>query len=139
MSTTKDLEDSNPAKGQWHWGEGMKYALEGIKTLFILNGAAALAMLTFIGNTKTQSGPLVAAMVFFAVGAFMGAPTLWCAYLTQLNYGNACMHIASDPSHATTWEVAVTWQNWTYIFAAGGLILFLGGVVTAACGLLRLS
>jgi hypothetical protein len=35
---------------QWHWGEGTKYAIEGMKALLLLNGGAAIALLTFIGN-----------------------------------------------------------------------------------------
>ncbi len=44
---------------KWHWSEGMKYALEGIKTLFILNGAAAISILTFIqfAVKPGRSGP----------------------------------------------------------------------------------
>lgn len=38
-----------------HWAEGMKFALEGVKLLSILNGAASVSLLTFIGNMRTGS------------------------------------------------------------------------------------
>jgi hypothetical protein len=31
---------------QWHWSEGNKYVIEGGKSLFWVNGAAAIGMLT---------------------------------------------------------------------------------------------
>jgi hypothetical protein len=39
-------------EAKWHWAEGMKFALEAIKMLFLINGAAAVAMLTFIGTQR---------------------------------------------------------------------------------------
>ena len=49
---------------KFQWAEGMKYALEGIKAIFVLNGAATVSILTFVGNTKTKSDFLVYAMIF---------------------------------------------------------------------------
>jgi hypothetical protein len=34
-------------KSHWHWEQGTKYAVEGIKTTLLLNGAAAIALMTF--------------------------------------------------------------------------------------------
>ena len=41
----------------WHWDQGVKIATEATKMLFILNGASAVALLTFIGNNKTELWP----------------------------------------------------------------------------------
>lgn len=111
---------------RWHWGEGMKYALEGIKTTLVLNGAASVSILTFIGNMKAYSKPLVYSMVFFACGAASTILTFWFAYLTQLHYGNTNYHSASK------------FQYCTYAFALTGLLLFLMGVLFAACALLQI-
>ena len=50
------MSDKNPASHdehqKWHWAEGNKYAIEGIKTLLLLNGGSAVALLAFIGNWK---------------------------------------------------------------------------------------
>lgn len=35
---------------KWHWAEGNKHALEAAKAILLVNGAAAIATLTFIGN-----------------------------------------------------------------------------------------
>jgi hypothetical protein len=110
----------------WHWGEGMKYALEGFKTILILNGAASVSILTFIGNMKVHSKPLVYSMVCFACGAASAALTFLFAYLTQLHYGN------SDHQSALKWHYS------TYACTLLGLLLFLLGVLFAAYGLLQL-
>ena len=52
---------------KFHWAEGMKYVQEGIKAIFVLNGAATVSILTFVGNTKTKSDFLVYAMICFAI------------------------------------------------------------------------
>jgi len=45
---------------KWHWAEGNKYALEAAKAILLVNGAAAVATLTFIGNLiLPQSSRLV--------------------------------------------------------------------------------
>jgi hypothetical protein len=51
---------------QLHGSEGNKYAADAIKTLLLLNGGAAVALLTFVGNWKASptpsiSGPICAA------------------------------------------------------------------------------
>jgi len=111
---------------KWHWGEGMKYALEGIKTIFIVNGAASVSILTFIGNMKAHSRLLVFSMVCFAFGAASAVFTMLCAYLAQLYYGN------SHHRRATSWHYG------TYACGIAGLFLFLAGVLLVAFGLLQL-
>jgi hypothetical protein len=54
---------------KWHWGDGTKYAIEGAKSILIINGAASASVLTFIGNIKLHPAYLIYAMVLFAVGA----------------------------------------------------------------------
>jgi hypothetical protein len=126
-------------EAKWHWGEGVKYAVDAIKALLVINGAAAVAMLTFIGNTKLQSGPLIVAMACFAIGASMGVFTQLFAYLTQLHYGNASQHPSSDAAHQKKWATAVRWHNATYFGAGIALLLFVTGVGVAACGLSSFS
>ena len=120
---------------KWHWEEGFKYANEAVKTLFIINGAAAVSILTFIGNTKAHYSYLIFAMICFALGAATSACVQTCAYLTQLHYGNASQLTKTDPTRRAKWNNAETWHYVTYIFAGAGLVLFLAGVAFAAQGL----
>jgi ABC-type multidrug transport system permease subunit len=122
-------------EAKWHWGEGFKYAIEAMKTLFIINGAGAVSILTFIGNTKAHFGVLIISMVCFAAGASMSALTQCCAYVTQLQYGNASQQSPSDPAHQHHWGSAALFHNLTYGFAAAGFVLFFVGICFAALGL----
>ena len=119
---------------KWHWAEGMKYALEGMKTLFILNGAAAVSILTFIGNVKSKSEFLIFAMLAFALGAASVIFTMLLAYLTQLHYGNA-NHSISSNDLASTWNTGVRYHYGVYVFMALGAVFFILGAVLAAIGL----
>lgn len=127
---------SSSDEAKWHWAEGMKYALEGIKLLFVLNGAAAVSILTFVGNAKAGSNLLVSAMLCFAFGAATTVVVMLFAYFTQLNYGNASL----DQSAAQPlWEAAVRKHNRAYLFIGLSLLCFLVGVCLAAGGLMHVS
>ena len=111
---------------KWHWGEGTKYVIEGAKTILIVNGAAAVSTLTFIGNAKVHPKPLIFAMILFAVGAMFSAMIFACAYLTQLYYGNSNSKLAH------------IWHACTYVVVISSLLLFFSGIVLAACGFFNL-
>jgi hypothetical protein len=119
-------------QANWHWAEGIKFALEGVKLLFILNGAASVSILTFIGNARVGSRLLVGGLVAFAFGAASTIPAMIFAYLTQLHYGNASL---GDTGGLSIWKTAVKFHYWAYVFMALGLLCFLAGVALAAFGL----
>jgi hypothetical protein len=56
------------ATSEWHWQQGTKFAIEGIKTSLLLNGAAAIALMTF-ANAHQVSASLIRAIAVFAMGA----------------------------------------------------------------------
>ena len=126
-------------QSKWHWGEGIKYALEAIKILFLLNGASAISVLTFVGNTKNYSCLLVFSLVFFALGAATGVPTMMCAYFTQLFYGNAEQSGAGTQAASEAYRTAIKFHGATYWCAGFGILLFLLGVGFSAWGLLSLA
>lgn len=121
------MEDETP---KWHWAEGIKCALEGIRLLFYLNGASAVAILTFIGNTKAHPQSLVFAMLFFATGSASAVITTTFAYLTQLHYGNA-----GQLSSQATSRIALLFHRGAYFTGGVGLLAFVAGAIFAACGL----
>jgi hypothetical protein len=123
-------------EAKWHWAEGMKFALEGVKLLFVLNGAASVSILTFIGNLKVSSHQLVWALLSFSFGAAATVPAMIFAYLTQLQYVNA----SQDEIHShQLWQKAGKRHYAAYAFMALGLLCFLLGALLAACGLMHIQ
>jgi hypothetical protein len=120
------------SQANWHWAEGIRFALEGVKLLFVLNGAASISILTFIGNVRMGSGLLVGSLVAFALGAGSTIPAMLLAYLTQLHYGNASVSSTTDLNY---WETAGKYHYRAYFFMGLGLVCFLTGVGLAAFGL----
>ena len=122
-------------EAKWHWAEGMKFALEGVKLLFILNGAASVSILTFIGNMRAGSLQLVWAMLCFALGAGSTVPAMIFAYLTQLQYGNASQNQAEG---MLLWREAGKRHYAAYAFMLLGLLCFVVGAILAAIGLVHI-
>src|SRR5260370_2587451 len=107
---------------KWHWGEGTKYAIEGAKSILIINGAASVSVLTFIGNMKLHSAYLIYAMILFAVGALSSVFIFIFAYATQLCYGN------------NNFTIAHRWHVLTYVVVLASVLSFVAGIVMAAGG-----
>ena len=116
---------------KWLWSVGATYALEGMKTIVLINGVAAISILTFAGNNKTHEVHLIYSLVSFGAGVLMGALTLLSAYLSQLHYGNAGTTSAKENS----WQVGSNFHWLTYFCAFLGLLLFAVGIFFAAIGL----
>lgn len=120
---------------KWHWGEGLKYAKVAIKTLFLLNGAAAISVLTFIGNVKDHASQFAPAIELFGLGALTSIPTFVFAYLTQLYYGNAEVHEIGSPPFKSAWALGTRWHISTYIFLLAGILEFGCGLLCAVAAI----
>jgi hypothetical protein len=67
----------------------MAFAQGSIKSGMLVNGAAAVALLAYLGNIKAQgdaTSPFVVALGFFSGGVVAAAMTFACSYLAQLFY-----------------------------------------------------
>ena len=122
-SEKSDLSDA----ARFHWAEGMKYVAEGLRALFLLNGAATISVLTFIGNTNAGDDRLVYSMFSFALAALFGPISFIFSYLTQLNYGNR--------NTSSAWK----FHNWTYCCIGISILLFLVGVIFAGLAFLEIG
>jgi hypothetical protein len=113
------------ASAEWHWEQGTEYAAEAIKTTFLLNGAAAIALMTFATNTQKFSSLLICPLMSFVFGAGFSALAFFAAYMAQLIFGNAAQAKAEGHSN----EYNRLWkggQRWSY-----GAIGFVGLSVVA--------
>lgn len=108
----------------FHWADGNKYVIEGGKSLFWANGAAAIGMLTFLGNERASiTCGLRVALVLFSFGSLSAAVLFMTAYLAQLNYGKKDL------------PTAERWHFVSYFPAGAGVAFFAFGVVIAALSL----
>ena len=122
-------------QAKFHWGEGIRLAIEAIKMLFFLNGAATISVITFIGNLKQPSEMLVFAMQLFAFGAGLAPVALALGYISQMYFGKA--EETFDPGQ--NWIVAglVHYSVFGVMFVSWAL--FLAGARFAALGFNALS
>jgi hypothetical protein len=117
------------ASQEWHWEQGAKYAVESIKTALLLNGAAAIALMTFAG-TRQFSLALICPLFVFALGAAASAFAFLAAYLAQLLYGNA--EGAGATNKDQDWNKAKRWNQRAVGLVLGSVILFALGTMLAA-------
>ena len=73
---------------EWHWEQGTKFATEAIKAGLLLNGAAAIALMTFANNHDLTTN-LAKAVRIFALGAGISFLAFFAAFMSQRDYGNA--------------------------------------------------
>jgi hypothetical protein len=69
-------------------GRGATYAREAGKSLVLINGVAAISVLTFIGNHPVKSFGIVRAIIMFFSGSLVGVVFFGTAFAAQLSYGN---------------------------------------------------
>jgi hypothetical protein len=98
---------------EWHWEQAIKYAVESIKTTLLLNGAAAIALMTF-ANTRKFSGALISPLIWFASGAMLSALAFLAAYLCQVEYGNALRPEIGKAEYDRSWKKGQR-MNWAAI------------------------
>jgi hypothetical protein len=121
----------------WHWEQGIKFALDGLKAGLALNGAAAVGLMTFAGATRTE--PLVGPLWAFAVGVILSALAYAFAYWTQLQYGNAMRPEITKADSDRLWSWGLLW-NWTAAgLLLGSVVAFAVGIVLAALALPNLK
>ena len=122
-------------EAKFHWAEGIKLATEAVKMLFLLNGAAAISVITFIGNLKQRSDPLILAMQLFAFGAALAPAALAIGYLSQMYFGN--VQPVFEPGQKR--RGASVFHILVYLAIFMAWALFLAGARYAAIGFGALS
>ena len=122
-------------EAKFHLAEGIKLAIEAIKMLFFLNGAATISVITFIGNLKQMSEDLIFAMQLFAIGAAMSPVALVLGYMSQLYFGT--VQPAFDPKQNLLVARLVHYS--IYCAMIGAWCLFLAGARYAAIGFSSLN
>ena len=108
----------------------LKYASGGLKTLLLLNGAAGIAILAFLGNIlgtefERWIRGIAWGLVFFSIGAFFSTISWLFAYISQTYYNEA-------NGNDKMIKNGTIWRNTTIItvvvsgiaFLVGGFLIF---------------
>ena len=97
----------------WHTEETYKSMIQIsmliMRFILIANGGAAIALLTFIGNSTTNSSSLAGfrlSMFFFLFGVFMGGVMTLFSYVTQLTLFRENMGRNNKDSHGLPLKIA---------------------------------
>ncbi len=103
-----------------HWQDGNKYAAEGMRLCFYANASAVTALLAFV-EKRNDPVYLPLALIMFAAGAVFSIFLHFCAYFTQLGYGNRESGKKSPNP--------ILWHIISYVSFVLSLLLFIGGIV----------
>lgn len=105
-----------------------------IRSLVLINGGAAVAVMTFVGNLKSrqENGAeiLAQSMLLFSFGVVAAAIVAGFAYVTQYLY---------DSSAGRLSKLGVTFHFTAMFFAVVSLVLFVGGLLKAYSGFLLMG
>jgi hypothetical protein len=122
-----------PEEG-WHLTEAYRSAVsfltEALKMLVLINGGAAVAVLTYLGNLATRTAPtplphIRPALICYCAGVAVAAMGFIFAYLTQMRLQQEAGRQAPGGSHtgfATT----------TFMLAMAAVLAFVLGTWFAA-------
>jgi hypothetical protein len=84
-------------------------SLEAIRTLFLLNGGAIVALLAYLGQVAAKGGPSVdisRPLTFFIVGLSLVPVAYGFSYWTQFSLFNEAVHRKNEERHM--WFVVCT-------------------------------
>lgn len=101
------------------------YVAEGIKAAFLLNGAAGIALMTFIGGKHPSGWPAISfrwPLMIFSLGAALAVVTLVLAYLSQAYFSEMNLRRQQRSAAAAGFRIA-------------GLLTFGGSVLAFVVGL----
>lgn len=107
----------------------MTYGAMGLRYVLVANGAAALAVLTFLGHLVSSEAPslpdLRGPLALFVSGVVLGGFAVATAYMTQLNLFNEEVNEAfNDGSSPHRF-----WMITTIILLLLGIIAFAAGAL----------
>jgi hypothetical protein len=114
---------------RWHWEQGVKFAIEGIKALILINGVAAISILTFLGHHGTLKlflAKIKLGMIFFSFGVLSATICFILSYVVQLKYGNNFISKIPRVIHTLV-----------YIFVFLSIVFFVCGIILIYLGILN--
>jgi hypothetical protein len=87
------------ASSDTHFDHAVKLSIEGLKSLFLLNGGAATALIALTDKAPGRPDYSVP-IVLFGVASFLSVLTFVVGYFSQLSYANHRLSVESGDSGA---------------------------------------
>ena len=117
----------------------IKWEHAATRALFLLNGGALVAVITFAGNTPELSAAMVLPLRIWMIGLASAAVTSIAAYFSQLAfYKRQGRRLDERYDEAKTWaKRGQKIRQIAYLFGAVSLLCFIIGAWTASSGLER--
>ena len=113
----------------------VEFAILAIRTLILINGAAVIALLTFVGqvwandqhNGSAMAHILFWPLLFFLIGVIMAVTTTLLAYITQM--------LTTEHGRGTIPAISKRVRIFAILSAVLSLMSFTAGAVTTAVGI----
>ena len=117
---------------RFHLGKAIDFALEGLRSAILINGAAAIALLTFASNKVPISTALRPSLWAFGFGVLISTIAMLIAYIAQLLFADMTFTGLADAKrkNAEWWALALRWAGAAFFLAA--MIAFILGICTAS-------
>lgn len=114
-----------------------EFAMLGLKTLTLANGAAVVSLLTFLGNTSLvpgQQSRIACSLIVFAFGVVLSLSAIVLGYLAVQREAWAPPRVGGDEAKSSFWLRCAA-----IVVALGALIAFFAGVLIAAFAFITFS
>lgn len=111
-----------------HYAHAITTALEAIKSLLLVNGGAATALIAIMTKGQTD---FARAIVLFGVAALLNAATFIIGYFSQLNYANARAAVEDGRSPYRNRKMHGRFQTIAIVVVVASLCFSVAGMVMA--------
>jgi hypothetical protein len=112
-----------------------------LRMVLLINGAAAVALLSFMGNLKDQRQAIAGALAWFAWGVAAAALALGLAYATNLCSVGILQSMGHwyEPPYVRDGPQTALWRRWNRAFHIGAVAWGLAALVLFVVGMLRVK
>jgi len=107
----------------------ISFSMLALKSSILVNGAASISLLTFIGNGKaTEKLLLICSLITFGFGVVLGTGATFLSYLSQNNFLDQ-LNAGLDISNSK-------YKNFAILVCGLSYLCFMSGIILAAAGML---
>jgi hypothetical protein len=116
-----------------HFKSVISMAELALKSSILVNGGAAVALLTFIGKVTTgDKSLLVYALLSFSIGVLMGAIATFLAYLAQYHFMEQINSEVDPKDNESHKNIAIKVCGFSFFCFFVGIICVSGGVLATS-------